>query len=763
MSSRADAGSREPFFGPRGRLAKVLPGYEERPAQARLAGAVDAVLREGGLLLAEAGTGTGKTLAYLYPAVELGRRVIVSTGTKNLQEQLVAKDIPLLARALGRELNVAVMKGRGNYVCLLRFRSFAQAGSFRRLDEIPLFRAVEAWAPETTTGDRSEISELPDNVDFWREISASSENCIGQTCPDFDACWVTRMRQRALEADIVVVNHHLLCADLAVKESSYGEVIPDYDTVILDEAHLLEDVATQYFGVQVSSHRVEDLCRDIERELTAARLDAREVLAEIEAVRHRAERFFALLSRGTGRRLNPGWRTGRLAEESEALLLRLDGLRTAILALPDRPEALTGHAGRAQTLREETTFVLRAEEDGHVYFVETRGRGVFLKATPIDVSAVLKDRLFDRARAIVLTSATLAVDAGFDYLKSRLGIDPEAASAELLLASPFDYREQALLYVPRGMPEPQSPSFVDRVAEEAADLLERSRGRAFVLFTSYANMNAVAERLAGRLAYPLLIQGEAPKAALLETFRATPGAVLLATASFWQGVDVVGDQLSCVIIDKLPFASPGDPVVSARIERLRSRGGNPFAEYQVPVAVLMLKQGLGRLIRSGSDRGVLAVLDSRLVERPYGKRFLASLPPARVIHELDAVTAFFAEPPAEDGPLHPSVLAELRQHLSPAVLRSAIETFLKNTPRIFGLLREAASSGDVVAIARHAHSLRGNAGILGARALAASCARLEDEAETGSVADLPARLDLLAEQIDAVCRALEGEHRALGV
>ncbi len=639
-----------PFFGPKGLLARALPGYEERPSQQRLSEAVAGVLRGGGLLLAEAGTGTGKTLAYLLPAVELERRVVVSTGTKNLQEQLVDKDIPLLSRALGRDLAVAVMKGRGNYLCLLRYRSFGQAGTFRRLNELPLFKAVEAWAPRTETGDRAEIPELPDGVDFWREISATTENCIGQACPEFDACWITRMRQRALEADIVVVNHHLLCADLEVKETSFGEVIPEYDTVVIDEAHVLEDVATQYFGVQVSSYRIEELCRDVERELKAARRDARDVRAELVSVRDRAERFFKRLGRGTGSRLRPGWMNPAIVEESEALDRRLDGLRGAILAEPERGEALEGLARRATTLREELSFVLAAAEDSHVYFVETRGRGVFLKATPIDVAPMLRERLFDRMRAAVLTSATLAVDSRFDYLKARLGLE-QAEADELLLPSPFEFESQAVLYVPRRMPDPRSPAFVERVTEEVIGILDRSRGRAFVLFTSYANMNAVGESLANRTPYPLLVQGEAPKGQLLEEFRATPGAVLLATASFWQGVDVVGDALSCVIIDKLPFASPGDPVVGARIDRLRNQGGNPFADYQVPVAVLMLKQGLGRLIRSTSDRGVLAVLDSRLVEKAYGQRFLDSLPPARLVHDLASVEAFLEEsdPPSAPG------------------------------------------------------------------------------------------------------------------
>ena len=364
----------------------MLPGYEERKAQIKLSEAVGDVLEHGGLLLAEAGTGTGKTLAYLLPAVLSERRVVISTGTKNLQEQLVQKDLPLLAQALGRELRVAVMKGRANYLCLLRFSSFGKAGSFRRLEELPVYRAVEAWATTTETGDRAEVPDMPDSVDFWREVSAASENCIGQSCSLFDACFVTRMRQTALEADLVVVNHHLLCADLAVKDGSYGSVIPAYDTLILDEAHLIEDVATQYFGVQVSSHKVEELVRDVERELKAASLDARELRAEAEGLRVRSERFFTRLARSRPGRLGPDWMTETLAEESLGLLQRLEGLRTALLAVPDRPEPLTGLAARTLALTSDVAFLMRAENDDHVYFAETRGRGVFLRAMPIDVS-----------------------------------------------------------------------------------------------------------------------------------------------------------------------------------------------------------------------------------------------------------------------------------------------------------------------------------------------------------------------------------------
>ena len=544
------------------------------------------MLDQGGLLLAEAGTGTGKTLAYLLPAVDVGRRVVVSTGTKNLQEQLVSKDIPLLARALGRTLDVAVMKGRANYLCLLRFASFGKSGTFRRLEELPVFRAVEEWAPLTQTGDRVEVEDMPDTVEFWREVSAASENCIGSSCSLFDSCFVTKMRQRALEADIVVVNHHLLCADLAVKDGSYGRVIPPYDTLILDEAHLIEDVATQYFGVSVSSHRVEDLCRDVERELKAASLDAREVRAEVEGLRVRADRFFGQLARARPGKLAPDWVAGPAAEASLGLLQRVEGLRTALMALPDRPEPLAGLAGRALSLGGELAFVMRAETDDHVYFVETRGRGVYLRATPIDVAGRLKELLFDDVRSAVLTSATLAVDGGFAYVKDRLGIEP---TAELLLPSPFRYEKQAILYVPDGMPEPLEPSFVDRAADEIVRLLELSHGRAFVLFTSYANMNAVAERIAGRVEFPLLMQGEAPKAQLLDTFRRTPprrpprDGVVLAGCRRRRRAALVRDRRQAAVRlagrpRRRRAHRPPAPQRRERVQRVPGAGRGPDAE-----------------------------------------------------------------------------------------------------------------------------------------------------------------------------------------
>lgn len=628
------------FFGKGGRLASVFPSYEERISQQQLCLAIAETITNGGILLAEAGTGTGKTVAYLVPAIAAGKRVVISTGTKNLQDQLVEKDIPLVAEALGRDVNVALMKGRGNYLCRLRFASFQTSGQFQKMDEIPLFRIVEDWSQETVTGDRAEIDGLPDSVHFWREIAATSENCIGQKCAEYQRCFVTEMRKRGAEADIIVVNHHLLVADLAIRENDYGEVIPAYDVLILDEAHTLEAAATQHFGAQVSWNRTEELCRDVERELAAARMNSPEVLAEVANLRNRAERFFKLLSREAGRRLRAKWVTSALEQDASAFALRLEGLKTALAVLPDRPEPLRALEGRAMELRDHLLFILKAEDHTHVYFAEARGRNVSLRATPIDVSRILKEKLFDQLFGAVLTSATLTVDKNFTYIRSRLGIEGEH-TADLALESPFDYSKQAVLYLPPGVPDPREGGFIDRAVDEIAQIVEITRGRAFVLFTSYANLQAAAERLASRIPYPILVQGEESRARLLQLFKKKKNPVLLATSSFWQGVDVAGDQLSAVIIDKLPFASPGEPVVAARIERINAQGGNAFSDYQVPEAVLMLKQGLGRLIRTASDRGILAILDSRLTTKGYGKRFLGSLPPARQVSTMEQVREFF--------------------------------------------------------------------------------------------------------------------------
>ena len=647
-----------------------------------MAAAVAATFAEGGVLLAEAGTGTGKTLAYLVPAILSRQRVLVSTGTKNLQEQIYFKDLPVLREALGLDFRATYMKGRANYLCLHRFDALREGGA---QSAFPAFvssagdahhlRVIERWAAETETGDRAEVEDLPEDLPFWKEIAASAENCIGSDCPRHDECFVTRMRQRAAESDVVIVNHHLLCADAAVRESAYGEVIPDCRMAVIDEAHGLEDVATQYFGRAVSSYRVDDLARDGARLVSAngvgdqERADA--VHVDVDRIRDHARAFFAALQTmpfASAERLRPergaqppsererGWgpastersqesrvrigpsHTLRVAEEGTALADALEALQADIALAKDVSEEALALARRAGELRDDLRFLLRADDPGFVYYLEVRGRGVYLRAAPIDVSQIVRALLLDRMRATVLTSATLTVDGSFEYVRQRLGIGP---AREIRLDSEFDYASRAVLYLPRRMPDPRSPGFAEAAAREVVEILRRSRGRAFVLFTSYANLRQVQRVAEAELEYPILVQGTAPRSALLRDFKATPNSVLLATSSFWQGVDVAGDALSCVIIDKLPFASPGDPITAARIEAIAARGGSAFGEYQIPLAVLALKQGLGRLLRHRDDRGVLAVLDPRLKTMGYGRRFLASLPPAPITHALEDVKRFF--------------------------------------------------------------------------------------------------------------------------
>jgi ATP-dependent DNA helicase DinG len=617
-----------------------------------MAQAVADVLRDGGVLLAEAGTGTGKTMAYLVPAILSRQRVLVSTGTKNLQEQIYFKDLPALASALPVTFKASYMKGRANYVCLHRLDQ-------ARTSMAPgLFDSVAAWAERSETGDRAELDDLPDDSGIWGEIAATAETCLGTDCPQYQQCFVTRMRQRAAESDVVVVNHHLLCADAAVRQSSYGEVIPEFTHLVVDEAHQLEDVATQYFGIAISNYRLDDLVRDSERLLkqTSAGDATGELSRAVTRVADHARSFFggvALARRMRGRgheerlRIGPDW-FGDVINDGMALGTALDGLEAVTALSGGRDGARAGQetneealtiARRAGEIRDDLQFLLAASRADFVYFVETRGRGVFLRAAPIDVSQIVQEHLFERMRATVLTSATLAVAGSFAYVRSRLGI---ADAEELRVPSEFDFARQSLLYLPRRMPPPKSVEFAEAAAAEIQAILARTAGRAFVLFTSYAMMHAVYERIMSSVPYPMFVQGTAPRSVLLNQFRATPNAVLLATSAFWQGVDVAGEQLSCVVIDKLPFASPGDPITAARIEAITASGGDPFNEYQVPLAILSLLQGLGRLIRHRTDRGVLAVLDPRLRTMGYGRRFLESFPPSPVTQDLGEITRFFS-------------------------------------------------------------------------------------------------------------------------
>ena len=658
----------EAVFAPGGALARAMPDFEPRAGQVEMVSAVARVFAKGGTLLAEAGTGTGKTLAYLVPAILNRERVLISTGTKNLQEQIYFKDIPALRDALGIPFTATYMKGRANYLCLHKLDQLTDGA-----DNLPgvhdvFLPIIREWSKRTETGDRAELQDLPEDVAFWNEVSATADTCLGTECPQFDDCFVTRMRQRAAASDVVIVNHHLLCADASVRQSAYGEVIPAFTRVILDEAHQLEDVATQYFGFSVSNYRVEELARDVERLSVDDRKAKDEIAKALERLRDHARAFFTELAfahRGDGRVRNEervratseslGQASGSAASLTGALDLVEANLALLRKARRDEDTPVDGEddatdaatlARRAGQLRDDLRFLLRGGDEEYVYFVEFRGRGIFLRASPIDVSAIVREHLFDRMQTTVLTSATLTVDGTFDYLRSRLGI---TTASEVRLPSEFDFRTQAILYLPLRMPDPRAENFAVAASREVVELLKRTRGRAFVLFTSYATMRAVQAMAEMALDYPIFAQGSAPRSQLLNQFRATPHAVLFATSSFWQGVDVVGDALSCVIVDKLPFASPGDPITAARIDAIRAQGGDPFGEYQVPLAILALQQGLGRLIRHRRDRGVLAVLDPRLRTKGYGRRFIASLPPAPIVHDLDRVEAFFSSGPLRVG------------------------------------------------------------------------------------------------------------------
>jgi ATP-dependent DNA helicase DinG len=649
----------EEIFGRDGLIARAHPEYEYRPGQIEMAETVLRAFEEKRHLIVEAGTGTGKTLAYLVPAIAAavgrGGRVIISTGTKNLQEQLMEKDIPFLQKVLPRKFSAAYMKGRNNYACLQRIKRAENSPVLEGLDELDYFDEVREWVHESQTGDRAELVGLPENLSFWRHIDARSEICMGQKCPDYDPCFITRMRQRATDADIVIVNHHLFFADLALRNSEHGQVLPDYSAVVFDEAHLIEDVAAEYFGAQVSSYQIEDLLRDL-AQLPITNVEANKDLTKIAGrVTRFADHFWMGLSSGRGEEgrgpIVPGtFARKKTNGEIEATplgdaYLGLDGalarMETTLDALAEQPPEVENLIRRVRQIRFDLQFIVAGDDKSFVYWMERRGRGLFLRASPIDVSSLLQDKLFERVETVVLTSATLASAGHFGFIKERLGLDEE--TRDLIAPSSYDYENQAVLYLPPRMPDPRAPQWADAAAAEVTKILKATEGRAFVLSTSFAGMRALYERVAPEVDYPCLLQGTASKAGLLEKFRETPHAVLFATASFWQGVDVRGDQLSCVIIDKLPFAVPSDPVVAARQRYIDEQGGSSFYEYSVPQAIISLKQGLGRLIRSATDRGVLAVLDPRLRTKGYGRLFLESLPPCRVTSDITDVARVFDE------------------------------------------------------------------------------------------------------------------------
>lgn len=652
------------FFAPGGLLAQSALPYEYRPGQLEMARAVERALEEHRHLIVEAGTGTGKTLAYLLPALRTGQRVIVSTGTKALQDQLFFRDIPFLETLLGG-LRVCYMKGRANYLCRHKLVALRDQPILSDLEEIDQYRQISDWEKTTETGDRSEIAGLPEASALWSKLDARSDACLGSTCPDYQRCFITEMRRKALESDIIIVNHHLFFADIAVKQEASGApdagILPEAAAVIFDEAHELEEVASQYFGLSVSNIRFEELARDTEGMLRGKE-GAAALPAAMQQLRDRARMFFAgLPMAGDGRQPFTGREefletSGDLYLAVRSTLRKIEAEMEGLKGVDEAP----GLKKRVARLRAEFEFLLESNSSNMVYWMERRvgpgpkasgsnerhavrnaSRTTFLQATPIDVSELLREMVFETIPTVVLTSATLTVQGGFEHMRKRLGL---SEARELVVPSHFQYGKQALLYLPPEMPDPRDPEFQEAAARCIRRVLELSRGRAFCLFTSYAQMRDLYERLLPQLDFPLLLHGTAPRKALLEQFRETPNAVLFGTSSFWQGVDVQGEALSCVIIDRLPFAVPSDPVVSARMRAIEEAGGKPFFEYQVPAAVLTLKQGFGRLIRSLEDRGVLVLLDPRITRQRYGKTFLSSLPPYRVTQTITDVESFFTEP-----------------------------------------------------------------------------------------------------------------------
>jgi ATP-dependent DNA helicase DinG len=624
-------------FGPHGPLARNLPGFTPRRSQLAMAARVAGALANHSTLVVEAGTGTGKTFAYLVPALLSGKRVLISTGTRTLQDQLFNKDLPLVASAIGVPAKVALLKGRSNYLCHYRFRQLSGQRSLAGTRDRMLTR-VERWAGVTKTGDLAEVPDLGDAHPLWPQLTSTRDNCLGARCAEAGRCHVIEARRRAVESDVVIVNHHLLLADLALKEDGFGDLLGAADAVILDEAHQIPDLATQFFGTRFGSRQVELLLRDARIELAQISPAPNLLAAELGDV----EKPLAALAEVFRASPRPDWLAADtpLADAAEAVSRALRTLAES-LGEQGRAAGVGQCAARARELAARLDEIVGAEENEGARSVELTQRGFTLSLLPFDVAGRFSQMASDTRAAWVFTSATLSVGEEFDHFTSRLGL---AEAETLSIPSPFDFESQALLYLPKGLPDPASPAHTQAVVDLAVPLIEASAGGVFVLFTSHRALQRAADRLRSRWAeigdHPLLVQGEAPREQLLRRFREAGNAVLLGTASFWEGVDVKGDALRLVIIEKLPFASPDDALTRARIEHLKAQGGNAFREYQLPEAALTLKQGVGRLIRSETDRGVVVICDPRIVDKPYGRVFRSSLPPIPVTRDSPEAEAF---------------------------------------------------------------------------------------------------------------------------
>lgn len=648
----------EQLFGPEGILAKKLPGYETRPGQLAMARSIAQTLLDGFegpeqyssktaiSLAVEAGTGIGKTLAYLVPAALSRQKVIISTNTLNLQEQIISKEIPFLKKHIMPDLNAICMKGRQNYLCLYRWHQFTATPQRQLFAEDQEIIKLQNWIEDTTTGDRAELSWLPDDSPLWHTISSSTSQCLGIHCPDAALCFINQLRKKAGRAQLLIVNHHLFFSDLGLRRFGNAEVLPRYEAVIFDEAHHIENIATKYFGNSFSHYQLVDLVQDIEKTAKASlpEKSQQKTIQLARSVASQADHFITIFPQERGRfpliefiEESTLW-----TDEYSALTNQINSLAHHLELLAQTDDSWNGMLRRCEEILVNLSYIIDEQDNSSVYWYEKKERTVALSASPIDITTELKEHLYKETRSVIFTSATLSTGGTFTYFLDRLGLPRETET--LTLETPFDYSKKTRLYIPPNhFPEPNHPEFSKKILQQIYEILQASNGRALLLFTSISAMKNAYDYLSDRLDFPLLIQGSAPKSSLLTKFQQETHSVLLAVASFWEGIDVPGQTLSCVIIDKLPFEVPSDPVIMARINKIKEDDGNPFFDFQVPRAILSLRQGVGRLMRSSTDKGLLAIMDVRLFKKSYGKNFLKSLPPSPIIRTMEDVLNFFEE------------------------------------------------------------------------------------------------------------------------
>jgi ATP-dependent DNA helicase DinG len=631
-------------LAPGGELSQHIPDFAPREGQQQMAEAIEQALGNLDTLVTEAGTGTGKTFAYLVPALLSGGKVIISTGTKNLQDQLFHRDLPVVRKALAIPAKVALLKGRANYLCLHRMELTLSQGRLKSPAQVDALMQVREWSGRTFSGDIGEVNNVPEDSPLWPLITSNADNCLGQECPSCADCFVIKSRRVAQEADLLVINHHLLFADMALKEEGFGELLPGANAFILDEAHQLPDVASNFFGTALGGRQLLGLAEDVREEHLNEAGDMQDLPEAAESL-EKAVRDLRLAIAETNQA------SGRMPwaaiADRKTVQEALDAMHQQLQALCDwlelaaaRGKGLENCHARSEDFLQRLELLRNNEDEEYIQWLDIHRRSFSMHLTPLNIAPGFQSHMQASKSAWIFTSATLAVGGSFQHFMDRLGIQ---AARTLYLQSEFDYARNAVLYVPEGLPDPNSETYTAEVVAAALPVLEESGGRAFLLFTSHRALRQAAEILEDEIEFPLLVQGDLPRGELLERFRELGNAVLLGTSSFWEGVDVKGPALSCVIIDKLPFASPGDPVLQARIDLLRKRGGNPFMDYQLPNAVINLKQGVGRLIRDTSDQGVLMLCDPRLLSKPYGRTFIKSLPAMTRTRKLEVVERFFRE------------------------------------------------------------------------------------------------------------------------